>query len=59
MGYSLVPMIISVIGTVGLRIVWIGWNIPGASFSGCTVYLLSGILDSDDYHAGDLFLLCA
>ena len=32
-------------------------DIPGASFSGCTVYLLSGILDSDDYHAGDLFLL--
>ena len=28
MGYSLVPMIISVIGTVGLRIVWIGWIFP-------------------------------
>ena len=28
MGYSLVPMIISVIGTVGFRIVWIGWIFP-------------------------------
>ena len=28
MGYSLVPMIISIIGTVGLRIVWIFWVFP-------------------------------
>lgn len=28
MGYSFVPMIISIIGTVGLRIVWIFWVFP-------------------------------
>ena len=28
MGYSLAPMIISIIGTVGLRIVWIFWVFP-------------------------------
>lgn len=28
MGYSLVPMVISIIGTVGLRIVWIFWVFP-------------------------------
>lgn len=28
MGYSLAPMIISIIGTVGLRIVWIFWIFP-------------------------------
>lgn len=28
MGYSLVPMILSVIGTVGMRIVWIFWIFP-------------------------------
>ena len=28
MGYSTVPMILSIIGTVGLRIVWIAWLFP-------------------------------
>lgn len=28
MGYSLVPMILSIIGTVGMRIVWILWVFP-------------------------------
>lgn len=28
MGYSLVPMILSIVGTVGMRIVWIFWVFP-------------------------------
>ena len=32
------------------------WNISTPQISGCFIYFLSGILDTDDYHAGDLFL---
>ena len=28
MGYSAVPMVLSVIGTVGTRMVWIFWHFP-------------------------------
>ena len=58
MGRSGVPMILSIIGTVGLRIVWIFRNFPGSQITESTVYFLSGILDPYDHHAGDLFLVC-
>lgn len=58
MGYSLVPMIISIIGTVGLRIVWIFWVFPEEPFAGCIVHFLSGIVDSYNSHAACLLLVC-
>lgn len=53
MGYSGVPMILSIIGTVGTRIVWIFGLFP-VEFP---VYFLSGILDPYDSHAGSVLLL--
>ena len=58
MGRSGVPMILSIIGTVGLRIVWIFGNFPGTQIIEGTVYFLPGILDLYDRYAGDLFLVC-
>ena len=56
MGHSAVPMILSVIGTVGTRIVWIFGIFPTSQVSVCAVYFLSCILDIDHCYAGDLFL---
>lgn len=58
MGHSAVPMILSVIGTVGTRILWIYGIFPITS-DPCQFYLfLSGVMDSDNHHAGDLLLFC-
>ena len=58
MGRSGVPMILSIIGTVGLRIVWIFGIFPAHRSLKVLFYFLSGILDFYDHHAGDLFLVC-
>ena len=34
------------------------WIFPSAQVAAVPFYLLSGIVDRDDYHAGSLFLLC-
>ena len=47
MGYSTVPMILSIIGTVGVT-----------QITDFLVPVLSGILDCNDHHAGDLLLVC-
>ena len=52
MGCSAVPMILSVIGTVGTRIVWIFGIFPQHR----SLYVL---FISYDYHAGDLLSDCA
>lgn len=58
MGYSAVPMILSIIGTVGMRVVWIFWNLSALSFFVCAVYFVSGFLAVHDHYAGDLLLFC-
>lgn len=58
MGHSAVPMILSVLGTVGTRG---GLDLPDLSSApvpGYPVYFLSGILAFNDPDAGDLFLVC-
>ena len=50
MGHSTVPMILSVIGTVGTRIVWIYVIFP------CHRSFLPGVVAPNHCHAGDLFL---
>ena len=55
MGASAVPMILSIIGTVGTRIVWI---FPGSSFLKDFICVVSGVLDIDDFDAGSLLLFC-
>lgn len=57
MGHSAVPMILSVIGTVGTRILWI-LDFPTSQIVVLPVYFLSGILDHHDCDAGHLFLFC-
>ena len=57
MGYSAVPMVLSVIGTVGTRIVWIYGFFPYHR-SLHFVYLLSGFLDCDNCASGGLLLVC-
>ena len=57
MGYSGVPMILSIIGTVGTRIVWIFGLFPAHRSLKFPVYFLSGILDPYDPHAGSVLLL--
>lgn len=57
MGYSTVPMILSIIGTVGVG----SSGSTDCSFTQITDFLvsvLSGILDCNDHHAGDLLLVC-
>ena len=56
MGRSGVPMILSIIGTVGTRIVWIYGIFPLHRSLVRTIYFLSGILADYDCHAGDLLL---
>ena len=58
MGHSAVPMILSVIGTVGTRILWIFGFFPHHRSLYFLVYFLSGILDHHDCDAGHLFLFC-
>ena len=57
MGYSAVPMVLSVIGTVGTRVVWILAFFP-YQITGDSVYILSSVVDYHDCPAGNLFLLC-
>lgn len=56
MGHSAVPMILSVIGTVGTRIVLDFLDLSCTSFIGYFIYFLSCILDHYDHYAGDLLL---
>ena len=56
MGHSAVPMILSVIGTVGTRIVWIFWIFPAHHSLDIFIYFLSCILDHYDHYAGNLLL---
>ena len=58
MGRSGVPMILSIIGTVGTRIVWIFGLFPHLQKPVVPLYILSGILDHHDHSAGDLLLFC-
>ena len=58
MGRSGVPMILSIIGTVGTRIVWIFMLFPQHRSLEIFIYFLSGILDHHDCDAGHLFLFC-
>ena len=57
MGFSAVPMLLSVIGTVGTRIVWIFWVFP--SFFRCTFYFLPCIMVSYHCITSNLLLFCA
>jgi len=50
-------MILSVIGTVGTRILWIFGFFPHITIVVLPVYFLSGILDHHDCDAGHLFYL--
>ena len=57
MGRSGVPMILSIIGTVGTRIVWIFW-ISRIIDHWIFYYIISSILDHNDRITGNLLLLC-
>ena len=57
MGYSAVPMILSIIGTVGMRVVWIFGIFPHHR-SLYVLYFVSGFLAVHDHYAGDLLLFC-
>lgn len=58
MGYSAVPMILSIIGTVGIASGMDFWNLSALSFFVCAVYFVSGFLAVHDHYAGDLLLFC-
>ncbi len=58
MGHSAVPMILSVIGTVGTRILWIFGSVPTSQITVLPIYFLSGILVLHNRNAGHLFLFC-
>ena len=54
-----VPMILSIIGTVGVRVLWIFGIFPIASgHLAVAVCVLSGVLDCHHCDAGDLLLVC-
>ena len=58
MGRSGVPMILSIIGTVGTRIVWIFWIFPNHRSLDILFISYSSILDHNNRITGDLLLLC-
>ena len=58
MGYSAVPMVLSIIGTVGMRVLWIFAFFPTAQITVFFVYFLSGIVDCNDRDAGGMLLFC-
>lgn len=57
MGYSAVPMVLSIIGTVGMRVLWI-LHFSTAQITVFFVYFLSGIVDCNDRDAGGMLLFC-
>ena len=58
MGHSAVPMILSVIGTVGTENSMDLLGISTAPGIGFSVYFLSGVMDLNYCNAGGLLLLC-
>ena len=58
MGRSGVPMLLSIIGTVGIRVLWIFAIFPGTQKCSSAFRILPGILDRNDFHASDLLLFC-
>lgn len=58
MGHSGVPMILSIIGTVGTKNCMDLRTFSEPQIPVIFVYFLSGILDPDNHYAGDLFLFC-
>ena len=58
MGHSAVPMILSIIGTVGTRIFWIYGVFPTHRSLMVLFFILSGLLAGNDPAAGDMFLFC-
>ena len=56
MGHSGVPMILSVIGTVGIRVLWIYVFFPHNRSAGFPVCFLSGLLDRNYTDAGSMLL---
>ena len=59
MGHSGVPMILSIIGTVGTRVLWIYAFFPQHRSLHFFIYFLSRVLDRYDHYAGGMFLFCA
>lgn len=57
MGYSAVPMVLSIIGTVGMRVLWI-LHFSTAQITVFSVYFLSGIVDCNNRNAGGMLLFC-
>ena len=58
MGRSGVPMILSIIGTVGTRIVWIFMLFPQHRSLEFLIYFLSGILVIYNRNASNMLLFC-
>ena len=58
MGRSGVPMILSIIGTVGTRIVWIFWIFPNHRSLDILFISYPASLDHNNRITGDLLLLC-
>ena len=58
MGYSAVPMVLSIIGTVGMRVLWIFAFFSTAQITVFSVYFLSGIVDCNNRNAGGMLLFC-
>ena len=58
MGHSAVPMVLSVIGTVVTRIIWIYGFFLKPPVLVFPVYFLSRLLDHHHPYAGDLLLVC-
>ena len=58
MGYSAVPMVLSIIGTVGMRVLWIFCIFSTAQITVFSVYFLSGIVDCNNRNAGGMLLFC-
>ena len=58
MGYSAVPMVLSIIGTVGMRVLWIFAFFSTAQITVFSVYFLSGIVDRNDRDAGGMLPFC-
>ena len=53
-GYSLLPMVVSLAGACGLRVVWDLYDFSVGEVAADLVYLLSGILG---YHGGGTYTL--